>query len=108
MARPLIHVPTGMRRGEIVEIRVLISHPMETGFRSGLNGAIIPRNILTGFTCHYLGDLVCRAEFSPAIAANPFFSFTLRAREPGRLTCRWIGDGGFDVTETVDFPVVDP
>ena len=75
MPRTLIKVPATTKRGEIIEIKTLISHPMESGFRVGPNGAPIPRDIITLFTCTYNGEEIFRAELSPAIAANPFLSF---------------------------------
>src|SRR5215470_17188318 len=104
MARVLINVPAKAKRGEVVEIKTLISHPMESGYRVGTNGALIPRDIIQIFTCHYNGTEIFRAEFSPAIAANPFVVFSTVARESGTLVFRWTGDNGFD--ETVSAPIV--
>ena len=98
MARTLINVPKTAKRGDVIEIKTLISHPMETGYRAGTNGSIIPRDIITLFTCAYNGEEVFRAELSPAIAANPFISFHTVAMESGTLTFRWTGDNGFDQT----------
>ncbi len=72
MARTLINVPASAKRGDIIEIKTLISHPMESGYRVGPNGVLIPRDIIQLFTCTYNGAEVFRAELSPAIAANPF------------------------------------
>jgi sulfur-oxidizing protein SoxZ len=94
MARTLINVPAKARRGEIVEIKTLISHPMESGFRVGFNGALIPRDIIGLFVCTYNGEEVFRAELSPAIAANPFISFHTIATESGTIAFSWIGDNG--------------
>ena len=105
MARALIHVPKSARRGEIVEFRALIAHPMETGFRVGLNGQLLPRDIITTFTCAQGDEILFRAEFSPAISANPFVSFMVVATEPGTITFHWIGDNGFEATETAEFTV---
>jgi sulfur-oxidizing protein SoxZ len=105
MPRALINVPLNARRGEIIEIKTLISHPMESGYRVGTNGNPIPRDIITLFTCNYNGDEVFRAEFSPAIAANPFLSFFTVARDSGTLEFRWIGDNGFAATETTAITV---
>jgi len=105
MARALIKVPANARRGDVIEIKTLISHPMETGYRVGANGAMIPRDIITIFTCAYNGEEVFRAQLSPAIAANPFLSFFTVARDSGTLEFRWTGDNGFSATETATITV---
>ena len=105
MARALIKVPATAKRGEIIEIKTLISHPMETGYRTGTNGTTIPRNIIQTFTCIYNGDEVFRAELSPAIAANPFVSFFTVATESGTIAFEWRGDNGFAASETAAITV---
>jgi len=100
MTRVLINLPAKAKRGEIIEIKTLISHPMESGYRVGTNGNLIPRDIITRFTCSYDGEEVFRAELSPAIAANPFIAFFTTATESGTLVFRWSGDNGFSATET--------
>src|SRR5919201_48418 len=99
MASALINVPPRARRGEIIEIKTLISHVMETGFRRTQLGAVIPRDIIRRFVCTYNGAEVFRADLHPAIAANPFIVFTTIATETGTLEFRWTGDNGFSVTE---------
>ena len=99
MARALIHVPAEAKRGEVIEIKTLISHPMESGYRVGANGTMIPRNIIRQFVCTYNGDEVFRAELSPAIAANPFISFFTVATESGTIAFEWRGDNGFAASE---------
>ena len=105
MPRTLIKVPAAAKRGEIIEIKTLISHPMESGFRVGPNGVPIPRDIITLFTCSYNGEEIFRAELSPAIAANPFLSFFTIARDSGTFAFRWSGDNGFSATETAAITV---
>ena len=105
MARVLINVPAKAKRGEVVELKTLISHPMESGYRAGPNGVLIPRDIITLFTCAYNGEEIFRAELSPAIAANPFIAFFTTATESGTLTFRWSGDNGFSTTETAAITV---
>ena len=100
MARVLINVPARAKRGEVIELKTLISHPMESGYRVGTNGALIPRDIITLLTCTYNGQEIFRAELSPAIAANPFIAFFTTATESGTLAFRWSGDNGFSATET--------
>jgi sulfur-oxidizing protein SoxZ len=105
MARALVNVPAKAKRGEIVEIKALIQHDMETGFRVGTSGNIIPRDIITDFVCKYNGQEIFRAELFPAISANPFFAFSTIATESGTLTFEWSGDKGFSATESADITV---
>jgi sulfur-oxidizing protein SoxZ len=99
MARALVSVPAKASRGEIIAIKALISHHMETGFRHSETGALIPRDIITSFVCTYNGEEVFRAELYPATAANPFISFYTRATASGTFVFEWKGDNGFSVTE---------
>ena len=103
--RTLISVPPKTKRGEVVEIKALISHPMESGYRVGANGTRIPRDIIREFACIYNGEEIFRAELSPAIAANPFLSFCTIATESGTLAFRWTGDNGFAATATAAITV---
>jgi len=100
-----INVPKTAQRGEIVEIRTLISHTMETGYRRDYLGKTLPRDIITEFKCTYNGAEVCRATFHPAIAANPYISFPVRISESGTLQFTWTGDNGFTHTESAQISV---
>jgi sulfur-oxidizing protein SoxZ len=106
VAGALINVPQRARRGDIVEIKTLVSHPMETGYRRTQLGAPIPRDIISLFVCTYNGTEVFRAELHPAIAANPFIVFSTVAIESGTLTFHWTGDNGFSMTESAAITVV--
>jgi sulfur-oxidizing protein SoxZ len=105
MARVLINVPARAKRGEVIEIKTLIAHPMETGYRLGPTGAAIPRDIINRFTCTYNGEEVFRAELHPAIAANPFITFFTRATESGELAFSWTDDHGQTQTEVREITV---
>lgn len=100
MASALINVPPRAKRGEIIEIKTLISHTMETGFRRTQLGAVIPRDIIRRFACTYNGTEVFRAELHPAMSANPFIVFSTIAVESGTLEFQWTGDNGFSVTQS--------
>ena len=95
MPSALINVPAKAKRGEIIEIKTLMSHIMETGYRRTATGEIIPRDIITSFTCRYNGAEIFRADLFPAIAANPFITFFTVASESGKFDFDWIGDNGF-------------
>ena len=105
MARALVNIPPKARRGEVITIRTLISHAMETGFRYSTTGAQIPRDIITTFVATYNGEEIFRAELFPAIAANPFITFTTVATESGTIALNWTGDNGFTATEQVQIAV---
>jgi sulfur-oxidizing protein SoxZ len=105
MARALINVPAKARRGEIIDIKALISHDMETGFRPDSTGKPIPRDIITDFVCRYDGEEVFRARLHPAISANPFLAFTTIATASGTLSFEWSGDHGFTAHETARITV---
>ncbi len=105
MARALINAPSRAKVGDIIEIKTLVSHPMETGYRVGLGGEMLPRDIIQTFTCAYNGEEIYRAEFSPAVAANPYLSFHTQATETGVLEFRWTGDNDFLLVETVSITV---
>ena len=108
MASALINVPPRAKRGEIIEIKTLISHTMETGFRRTQLGAVIPRDIIRRFVCTYNGTEVFSADLHPAIAANPFIVFSTIAIESGTLVFSWTGDHGFSVTESATISVGGP
>jgi sulfur-oxidizing protein SoxZ len=99
MARVLINLPARAKRGEIIEIKTLIAHPMETGYRLDSKGAAIPRDIINRFVCRYNGEEIFRAELYPAIAANPFIAFFTTATEDGELVFSWTDDHGQTQTE---------
>jgi len=105
MARAIINVPPKARRGEIIEIKALIQHEMETGFRVDNMGRVFPRDIITDFICKYNDEEIFRAELFPAIAANPFFSFFTTAIESGTVAFEWSGDNGFSATASRNIAV---
>jgi sulfur-oxidizing protein SoxZ len=105
MARALINVPKTAKRGQIIEIKTLISHIMETGFRRNDVGQPIPRNIITNFVCTYNGEEIFRADLYPAIAANPFITFFMVATDSGTIAFKWTGDNGFDETASAKITV---
>ncbi|HTB37890.1 MAG TPA: thiosulfate oxidation carrier complex protein SoxZ [Reyranella sp.] len=105
MTNILVNAPKTARPGEIVEIKALIMHPMETGFRPGTNGRIIPRDIIEHFVATWNGTEIFRMEMSPAIATNPFVSFFAVATESGTIGLRWTGDKGFLAEEQVAITV---
>lgn len=105
MARTLISAPTTARRGEVITLRTLIAHPMETGYRVDSSGRIVARNIIRHFSCRYNGETVFAAALHAAIAANPLVEFCTVATESGTLEFSWEGDNGFAQSEVVNLIV---
>ena len=105
MVRVLINVPKQVKRDEPFDVKLLISHPMESGQRRDDMGQPIPRDIINSFVCTYNGAEVLRAELFPAIAANPFLSFAVVAHESGKLAMTFTDDHGTVQTETADIVV---
>lgn len=105
-ARVVVSVPQRAKRGEVIEIKTLAGHVMETGFRHTQTGELIPRDIIRTLVCTYNGTEVFRADLHPAIAANPLISFTTVAIESGTLEFRWTGDNGFSASASATISVV--
>jgi sulfur-oxidizing protein SoxZ len=105
MASALINVPKKAKRGDVIEIKTLMSHIMETGFRHTMAGEAVARDIITSFVCRYNGTEVFRADLFPAIAANPFISFFTVAKDSGSFEFEWIGDNGFSETASAAITV---
>jgi sulfur-oxidizing protein SoxZ len=105
MPSALINVPKKAKRGDVIEIKTLMSHIMETGYRHTATGEVVPRDIITSFACRYNGVEIFRADLFPAIAANPFISFSTVATESGKFDFEWIGDRGFSETASASIIV---
>ena len=89
-----VRLPKEAKRGEVIRVRLLIQHPMETGYRLGPDGAKVAKNVIRTLVCRYDGAEVFRAEMSPGIAANPFLEFPLVATQSGELEFTWVDDDG--------------
>jgi sulfur-oxidizing protein SoxZ len=89
-----IQLPREVARGQVIPVRVLIQHPMETGYRLEVDGRKVPKNVIRSLVCRYNGVEVFRAEMSPGIAANPFVQFSTLAVESGELEFSWVDDQG--------------
>ena len=82
------------KKGDIVEVKALVSHIMESGQRKDAKGETIPRKILNKFTCTVNGKEVFAADFEPAISANPYIQFKFKAQESGPVVLTWTDDDG--------------
>ena len=105
MANARINMPATAKRGEIIEIKTLVQHTMETGFRRTYLGVPLARNIINRFVCTYNGVEICRVDLHPSISANPYLAFSTVATESGTLVFNWSGDNGFTATESASISV---
>ena len=97
--KPRAKVPRSAEAGEVVTIKTLISHPMESGQRKDSDGNPIPRQIINKFTARFNGQEVISADLEPAVSANPYFEFQLKVPETGTLSFEWVDDDGSVYTE---------
>ena len=105
MSTSHIRVPAQAKPGEIIEVKTLISHPMETGLRKQGDGTPIPRKIINRLECRYLGNTVFVAELHPSVSANPYISFFVRASRSGKLEVAWMDDDGSVLRAEADLVV---
>ncbi len=97
--KPRVKVPKKAKSGDIIQIKTLMSHKMETGLRKDKKtGKPIPRKIINGFTCKFNGKEVMSATLYPSIAANPYLAFYAKATESGTFDFEWTEDGGATVS----------
>jgi len=92
--KPRIKLPKEAKKGEVIEIKTLIAHVMETGLRKDADGKVIPRKIINKFTCEFNGKPVFSANLEPAIAANPYMQFYAKVEESGTFKFTWTDDDG--------------
>ena len=92
--KPRIKLPSSARKGDVIEIKTLIAHVMETGLRKDADGKVIPRKIINKFTAEFNGKPVFSADIEPAVAANPYMQFTAKVDESGTFKFTWVDDDG--------------
>ena len=95
-----VQLPQAAKRGEVIEIRIAIQHPMETGFRFDLMGKVVPKNVINSLRVRYNGAEVFRAELGSGIAANPYLQFYTVAEASGEFVFEWVDDAGERGSET--------
>ena len=100
-----VQVPSSVKAGVPFEIRVLVQHPMETGFRRGMNGEAIALNVIDRLTCTVNGREVFRAELGSGIAANPYLAFFAVATASGEVVVTWSDDRGEQGRTSASFTV---
>lgn len=92
--KPRIRVPDTAKKGEVVEIKTLISHVMESGQRKDAAGNVVPRKIINKLTAAFGDKVFFEADWHPSVSANPFQSFFFKAQESGEFTFTWKDDDG--------------
>ena len=97
--KPRIKLPDTARVGEVIEVKTLVSHVMETGVRRDGEGKTIPRLLLHTFEAKFAGMDVFKASLHTGTAANPFISFFMKVPGPGEFEFTWIEDGGARITD---------
>jgi sulfur-oxidizing protein SoxZ len=101
-----VSMPAEAKRGEVVEIKALIRHPMETGYRFDAMGRRVPRHIIERFRVDYAGEEVFRMELTQGVSANPFFVFSTVATVSAELVFTWEDDRGQVTTVTRQLKVL--
>lgn len=101
-----VRVPKLAKKGEVVEIRALLEHRNESGWRRNDQGQAYPRNIVTRFVVTYLGEEVVNADLRRGISSNPYVAFYLRADRSGEIVFRWEDESGAVFIEKANIEVV--
>ena len=104
--KPRIKLPDTVKTGDVIEVKTLVTHVMETGRRKDKDGNVIPRDILNLFIAKFGDQEVFRAELGPGISANPYISFQMRVPGPGTFEFSWTDDSGVTTVETTPLSVV--
>ena len=106
MAKARVKAPKSVKKGEVFEVKTLISHKMETGLRKNKKtGKKIPRKIINKFSVTYGGKEVFGSDWHPAVSANPYVSFFVKASASGPMKFQWTEDGGAVTEKSVNIKV---
>ncbi len=104
-SKPRVKVPKKASPGEVITIKTLISHEMESGQRKDKEGNPIPRKIINKFVATFNGNEVFSADIDPAVSANPYIEFNAKVDESGTFEFKWIDDDGSEYTASNDISV---
>jgi sulfur-oxidizing protein SoxZ len=102
-----VQLPPTARRGEVIEVRIAIQHPMETGFRYEIGGKPVPKNVIHSLVARYNGIEIFRAEMDSGIAANPYLQFHVVASQSGEFEFSWADEAGERGAERAEISVTD-
>ncbi len=103
--KPRVRVPKKAAKGDVVEIKTLISHKMESGQRKDKKGNPIPRSIINKLEVTFNGKPVFVSDWHPAISANPYMSFFAKIEESGEFAFKWTDDDGSVYEKTASITV---
>lgn len=101
-SKPRVKIPKSASAGEIITIKTLVSHKMESGQRKDSDGNPIPRDIINHFEASYNGDAVFSVDIDPAVSANPYLEFSMKVDEAGTLELTWTDDNGESIQHSQD------
>lgn len=91
---PRVRMPTTAKKDEVIEVKTLISHEMETGLRRDASGKTVPRKIIKKFVATFNGKEIMSADWHPAVSANPYQAFFVKVPETGTFEFAWHDDDG--------------
>ncbi len=88
--------------GDMVDVKILMSHVMETGQRKDADGNVVPAHYIVKVTATCKGREVLSADWGPSVAKNPYLSFRFKGATKGdKLTITWIDTAGDTRTDEV-------
>jgi sulfur-oxidizing protein SoxZ len=105
-AKPRIKLPDSAKVGDVIEIKTLVSHVMETGQRKDKDGKPIPRNIIHTFEAKFAGKPVFTAKLYSGVSANPYLAFHMKVPGPGEMEFSWVDDAGEKINEKLKLNVI--
>lgn len=103
--KPRVRLPKTASAGEVIVVKTLISHDMESGQRRDSDGNLIPRQIINAFSCTFNGEPVFSCDLDSAVSANPYFEFEAKVNESGTFAFEWVDDDGSVYTYEQDIEV---
>ena len=81
--------------GSVADVKVLMSHPMETGQRKNEKGDLVPMHFIQSVIATHNGKTVLDAQWSQAVSRNPFLGFRVKGAKPGdKITVSWVDTKG--------------
>ena len=86
--------------GDVADVRVLMSHEMETGQRKGSDGQLVPAWFIQDVTAALNGKTVMTAQWGPAVSKNPYMQFKVKGAKAGdKITVTWKDNKGESRTD---------
>ena len=82
-------------RDGVVNVRILMSHEMETGQRKDSSGNLVPAHFIRNVVATYQGRTVLSAQWGTAVAKNPFLEFSFKGGKKGeKIAVTWEDNKG--------------